>query len=75
MANNRLYIVDEKSKYYICIAKEFMNWQTGNQDLLEKFLDDFSMNDLKIIFENSKEFLEMHEYINYNISCGWKPNN
>lgn len=73
MANNRMYIVDEKSKYYICIAKDFGNWQVGNSDLLERFLNDFSDNDLKIIYENSKEFLDMpDDYINYNISGKWQ---
>jgi hypothetical protein len=73
MANNRLYIVDETSKYYICIAKEFRNWQVGNSDLLEMFLDDFSQNDLKIIDEKSIDFLHMpNDYTNYNTLNKWE---
>lgn len=73
MANNRLYLVDKTSKYYICIAKEFHKWEVGNVNLLQDFLNDFSQSQLEVVEENDPSFLNIIDgFINYNLNNKWE---
>lgn len=73
MANNRLYLVDKTSKHYICIAKEFNQWEVGNVNLLQDFLNDFSQSQLEVVEENDPNFLNTVDgFINYNLNNKWE---
>ena len=80
MANNRLFLIDRESKKMICIAKQFGEWNVGNVDLLNDFLNNhfnkLNINEemnLELIDENHKEFFEITDgFENENKTCKWE---
>jgi hypothetical protein len=63
MANNRLFIVNQNTNEYVCIAKADETWHLGNVDILKNFLENINglVNpNLVIGSENDAEFYDKY---------------
>ena len=81
MANNRLYLVDTKTKEYICLAKKWgePSWHARNLELYKLFLfertkETDNKSSLIIGIENDDEFYNdwIKHGTNYNTKGTWE---
>lgn len=80
MATDRLYIVDTKTKEYLCLAKNFSEgWDCGNIDLYKSFLASRNPSfncDIELIIGNENDEIFYSKWIesgnNYNKDNKWQ---